>query len=403
MVEITFSYIRNFEHDDRILPELVDEFGAQHGIKVHLQRMTWSTAWADLFTIASHGSGADVSHIGGTWVSSLAKMNALRSFKTAEIAEMGTPVPFMAPTWQSTKMYEDERVWSIPWTGWIYVICYRKDLLEKAGIDVARAFGTIRAFDETLGLLKKSALEIPWLNPSIPQPYTDLLHIAASWVWAAGGDFIDGSGTKVAFDSPQAIQGLVSWLNSYRTVPGEYRHLPQPETLKLFTDGDAAAFLCDIHTANQILDQKSSFPQESLGIAALTDVPWTGGGNFVIWEHTRGHFEREHASVELIKFLSNKACNLRWRREGGHMPARIDALQECYPIGNPLHEAVMLAAEKGRAYHNVPLWRRIEYQLSQELGAVMNEANENPAADSGNILRAHLEPLAKRINVTIGN
>jgi hypothetical protein len=78
-------------------------------------------------------------------------------------------------------------------------------------------------------------------------------------------------------------------------------------------------------------------------------------------------------------------------------------LEESYPAGNPLHDAVLLAAHKGRAYYNVALWRRIEYQLSQELGAVINEANENPSADSGNILRAHMEPLAKRINVTIGN
>ena len=83
------------------------------------------------------------------------------------------------------------------------------------------------------------------------------------------------------------------------------------------------------------------------------------------------------------------------------MPARVDALEEIYPIGNPLHEPIELAAHKGRAYYNIPLWRRIEFQLSQALGAVVKEAHENPSADSAGILRAQLEPLARRLNVTL--
>src|SRR5688572_315921 len=404
MIEIKLSYIYNFEQDEQLLAELLDEFGAQHGIKVQLQRMTWGTAWADLFTIASNGAGADVSHIGSTWVSSLAKMNALRAFKPTEVAEMGTPMTFMEPARQSTRLFEDERVWSIPWTCWIYVVCYRKDLLKKAGIDVSRAFGMIQAFSETLTTLKNSSLEIPWLNQYNPESYTDLLHLAASWIWAAGGDFIDGSGTKVIFDSPQAIQGLIGWLDTFRKVPNEYRNLPRLEARKLFVEGGAAGLLCDINIANSIIaTEKNTLIQENLGITSLTHVPWTGGGNFVIWDHTRGHPGVEKASLELIKFLVSKESNLRWMHAAGQMPARIDALEESYPQGHPLHNAIMLAAQQGRAYVNVPLWRRIEYQLGQELGAVLQEANDNPSADSGTILRTHMESLARRLNITLGN
>ncbi len=404
MIEITLSYILSSPHDERVLGELLDEFGAQHGVKVHVKTMTWGMAWAELFTIASNGDGADVSHIGGTWVSSLAKMNALRAFKPAEIAGMGTPMPFMEPTWQGTRLFEDERIWSIPWTGWIYVVCYRKDLLEKAGIDSSKAFGTIQALSETLSSLKNSSLEIPWVSPAIPEPYTDFLHIAASWVWAAGGDFIDSSGTKVAFDSPQAIQGLIGWLDAFRAVPAEYRRLPVFEAHQLFLEGRAAALLTDIYVANAIVNNKNiPLVNENLGVASLTDIPWAGGGCFVIWEHTRGHYERERASLDLIKFLASKDANVSWHNRAGHMPARVDALEECYPEGNPLHDAVMLAAHKGRVYHNVALWRRIEYQVSRELSIVVQEANDNPSADSGDILREHMGQLAKRLNLTLSN
>jgi ABC-type glycerol-3-phosphate transport system substrate-binding protein len=404
MTELNLSYIENFEHDNRVLTELVKEFGAQQGVQVHLQGMTWSTAWAELLTIASRGSGPDVSHIGGTWVSSLARMNALRPFKSPEIVEMGIPMPFMVPTWQSTKMFEDERVWSIPWTGWVYFVCYRKDLLREAGIDVPKPFGTPQTFRETLATLKNSSLEIPWLNPLIPQPYTDLLHIAASWIWAADGDFINASGTRVNFDSPQAITGFSNWLDAYRAVPIEYRNLPLADVFNLFMEGRVAAFLCDVHMANDVINRKeNTLIQENVEVATIADAPWVGGGNFVIWEHTRGHFDRERAAVQLVNFLTNKESNLRWKHETGNMPARIDALKEIYPAGNPLHDAIMLAAHKGRAYHNIQLWHRIEHQLSQELSAVVNEAYESPSIDSGTILRAHLEPLARRLNVTLEN
>ena len=404
MVEIELSYIHSSPHDEQTLTAMVEEFGAQQRVKVNLRMMTWPNAWPEILTIASHGGGPDISHIGGTWVSSLAKMNALRPFKANEITEMGGPASFMKPTWESTSLFEDERIWSMPWTGWIYLICYRKDLLEKVGVDVSNAFSTIQAFDKTIGRLKNSSLEIPWLNPYIQPPYTDLLHIAASWVWAAGGDFINSTGTQVAFDSPKAIEGLTMWLETYRAVPETYKKLEMGDYSELFQEGRAAAMLTDIQRANTLIDTaKNPLVQENLGMATLTNVPWTGGGNFVIWEHVRGHHEREHAALELVRFMVSKDSNLRWKHACGHMPARADALEEIYPVGNPLHEPMELASQQGRTYYNIPLWRRIEYQLSQTLGAAVKEAHENPSVDSATILRAQLEPLARRLNLTLSN
>ncbi len=404
MVEIELSYIRSSPQDERTLTAMVEEFGAQQRVKVNLRMMTWPSAWPEILTIASHGGGPDVSHIGGTWVSSLAKMNALRPFKANEITEMGGAASFMKPAWESTSLFEDESVWSIPWTGWIYIISYRKDLLEKAGVDVSTAFSTIQALDKTIGLLKNSSLEIPWLNPYIQPPYSDLLHIAASWVWAAGGDFINSTGTEVAFDSPKAIEGLTAWLETYRAVSQTYKYLEMGDCSDLFQEGRAAAILIDIQRANTLIDiAKNPLVQENLGMGSLTNVPWAGSGNFVIWDHVRGHHERESAALELVKFLTNKESNLRWKHNCGHMPARVDALEEIYPLGNPLHEPMELASRQGRTYYNIPLWRRIEFQLSQTLGATVKEAYENPAVDSASILRAQLEPLARRLNLTLSN
>ena len=89
--------------------------------------------------------------------------------------------------------------------------------------------------------------------------------------------------------------------------------------------------------------------------------------------------------------------------EGRGIQTRSDALAEVYPSGNPLHAAMEVAARQGHTYYNIPLWRRIEYQLSQALGAAVKEAFDNPSADPRSILSAQLAPLARRLNLTLSN
>jgi multiple sugar transport system substrate-binding protein len=404
MVEIELSCIPDSEADVSALTSQLEEFRAQSGIKVHLRRMAWGSAWPDLMTFASHGKGPDISHVGGTWVSSLAMMNALRPFKPAEVEALGGEQAYMRSTWESTRQFNDARVWAVPWTGYIYTICYRKDLLAKAGVAENAISSDFRAMTEILQKLRESAVaEIPWLNPYIPAPYTDLVHIAASWMWSAGGDFVNADGTQVVFDSPQAIQGLCNWMETYRAVPEAYKQLDWVGAVALFREGRAAAVQTDIRTANNFVSRDSRpLIRENLGVIPIAKVPWTGGGNFVIWQHVLGYPEREKAAVELVKFLTNQQNGLEWARKVGSMPARMDVLREIYPPENPLHQAVMQSATYGRAYHTVPIWRRIEYQIAQELGTCLQQANAQPTEKSETILRAHMEPLARRLNLTLG-
>ncbi len=400
MIEIELSYI--WGNDDPTFVALTEEFGQQHGVKVRLRRLDWATAWVDLFTMASQGHGSDVSSIGSTWVSTLAKLDALRPFKSEEVAEMGATTTFVAPAWQSTKLFGDQHVWAIPTTGWMYVICYRKSLLQSIGIDPSKAFVTPQSIQDTLNALKTSALEIPWLNPDVPHPYGDFIHTAASWVWAAGGDFLNPAGDKALFDSPQAISGLANWLNTYRCVPEAYQHLHMVECADLFMSGRAAAAQVDILNASKFLNtDHPHLKQEEIGFSNLTDTPWWGGGHFVVWDHTRSHPERERAAVELVKFLTGKEASLQWSQKSGFLPARLDVLNESYPPGNPLRDTVVTAARQGRSYFNASHWRRVETQFCLELGATVKEVRENPDADATAILRARLEPLARRLNIIL--
>lgn len=405
MTEIEFSYIKeDADLDGHVWVELMETFTAQHGIKVRLRPMAWDTAWADLFSYTTVGNSPQVSHVGNTWVSSLVRMHAIRPFKVEELAEMGGAVEFMAPNWQTGLLPNDKRVWAIPWTAWSYLICYRKDLLAQAGIDPITAFGTIEAANTTIAKLVCSPLEIPWLNTQVPMNFRCLLHIAASWIWASGGDIIDRDGTKALFNAPRAITGLIDWLETYRAVPDAYKKLSQQETFDLFREGQAAAILANVYGTNLFLDANTpAIVRENLGVAPVTDTPWTGGGSFIIWDDLRTNPEKEHAAVELVKFLSSKETHLNYSHLAGTTPSRIDALNEIYPVGNPARDAIMLTATQGRSYYNLPIWRRIEYQLYEEIGASVKDATEHLTDDPAKILHRHLDPLATRLNITLGH
>ncbi len=404
MSNVELSTIPDSDLDIETLQGLVKNFGEQHDVDVSLKTMTWGMAWAELLNFASHGKGSDVSHLGDTWVSSLATMNALRPFQPDEIEAVGGSKKFIPAVWESAMLFDDEHVWSLPWTGYMYVVCYRKDLLTQIGIDESKAFGTLESFSETVAKLTNSTLDIPWLHPYVPPPYSDLVHIAASWVWSMGGDFIDKEGSQVVFDSPETLKGLKYWLDIYRNVPEMFKSLDWSQSVQLFTQGRAAAVVTDIRTASSFFDGRGSQQmRDNLGVATLTDVPWLGGGSYVIWQHTLGHPEREQAAVELVKYLVSYEAEVAWCRSVHSMPARVDTIETIYPAGNPLREVVSLAIQEGRAYHNVPLWRRVEFQLAQELGACVHEARENLETPLESILERRLVPLAKRLNLTLGN
>lgn len=402
MVEIEVSTIPDAEIDTATMQTLADEFGHIHNARVHIRPMTWANAWTELFSIASHGKGPDVSHIGGTWLSSLAMMNALRPFNRDEIEMLGGSTAFMSPTWSSTKLPDSEAVWAIPWTGYIYVICYRKDFLKQAGVDEARAFANSIAFRETILKLRQSGVNIPWLNATILPPYIDYVHTSASWIWDAGGSFLDPTGKHVVLDSPEAHAGLVAWLETYLAVSDPYKHLTIDAVANPFIEGQAAAVLTDIRTAASFLAAGvDKVVSENLGVVTLTNVPWCGGGSFVVWNHTRIQPQRERLAVAFVQFMASKENNLFWAKHAGSMPARMDALEEIYPVGHPLRGAIMLASRQGHPYPSVPVWRRIEYQIAQTLSEIVKNGNQDNSQSLDALVQAHIDPLVRRLNLAL--
>lgn len=401
MVTIEFSYIGDSPADIQRFPQLIADFEKNYPATVRLKALTWDQAWTDLLDVALRSKGPDVSQIGDTWVSSFVAMNALRPFSSQEMAAMGGQAAFAPATRSSMFLPEDTRVWSVPWSSYLYLICYRKDILQEAGIDEQSAFGSPLALSQTVQRLKDARIAIPWLMPSGPPPYNDLLHLAASWVWGMGGDFISPDGKKAIFNQPAALTGLQSFLELYRHLPASAGQTID-ECVSLFAEGKAALTVADVRSA-KALDEFGAGPQvlENLGTANFSTVPWIGGSNLVIWRHTQISAEKERAALAWINYLSSDAGQLKFAQLIGTIPARASALSSILPDCHPLTETLMQAGKTGRGYPKIGLWQRIELQLSLEIGEIVKAIRTDPAANIPALLHQRLDPLVRRFDLAL--
>ena len=204
MIDIDFSIIGD---PTPTLEQTLRDFEAERGIHVNLSTQTWENAWHELLMWGLYGQGPDVSQVGSTWATSLMSMNSVRPFLEHEIRSFGGSHVFLPQCWQSTQDPASFAISSLPWTSYTFVLAYRRDLLEKAGVNLQGAFLSAESLLETASALQKSGVARPWVIPVDPN-YIDTLHFIASWVWASGGDFISQDGRHVAFNRPATITAM---------------------------------------------------------------------------------------------------------------------------------------------------------------------------------------------------
>ena len=401
MTTIEFSLIPDAESDYQTIVDLMSTFKRETGVDVHIKRMEWGDAWPQLIGIATQGHGADISHVGSTWVSSLMTMNALRPIPTHLVNKIGGEQAFVHSTWSSVIAEEDRHAYGIPLSAYVYIVAYRKDLLEKAGLNGASAFATPYALEETVRRLEElHEVENAWLMPIVPSPFNDLVHMAASWIWSSGGHIMDNRGKQVLFNSPAALAGLKSFLNLMRLVPN-HDYLGADECMNALVQGNAAAVITDARALNSSIRNKA--PNiDKIGAASLMSIPWSGGGSIVVWRHTHGYPDKLEASYKLVEFLARKNTMMELANSSYTLPSRTDALDELFPPDHVLRPVMLQLISTGRAYKPIALWHRIEHQLGVELGTVAKQVMNDPSTDAEEAVTNAMNSLAERLNLTLG-
>jgi ABC-type glycerol-3-phosphate transport system substrate-binding protein len=296
------------------------------------------------------------------------------------------------------------QVWAVPWTTYAYILYFRRDILEQASIDEKTAFASAEAFDHTLGRLQAAGVEVPWVLPTAP-PYLDLVHIAASWVRGAGGNYISEDGTRSLLGQPKTIAGFKAFFDLYRYIPGSVRRRNMDQCLDLFARGGAAMIVTGAEMGASVLGNPNASPRlrDNLGTCVLPGVPWIGGDNLVIWRHTSGYPEVEEMAFALVKYLTSYDVQVRYSRALYNLPSRRDAFPALeHPVGS-LSTTLEQVIHAGRAHPSVRLWARVEYQLGESLDQVVQQILINPSVDLNDILPGVLNGTSWRLDLILKN
>jgi multiple sugar transport system substrate-binding protein len=398
MAEIKFTIYGDQPSPLENLDFLLQEFQKQQHVTVRVERLEWEAAWPKLLNYALYGGGPHVSQIGSVWTSTLVAMNALRPFAPREIDELGGTAAFLEPTWQTAVLPQSPVAWGIPFTGFTYIMLYRRDFLRRAGVSEATAFNSPAALLETVRCLQAAGIPSPIALPS-GSPFRARVHIAASWLWGAGGHFVSDDERQAQFDQPAARAGLKSFFQLYFYLAPHDYHLTYNDCLQRFAQGQTALTIAST-TVLPVL-QTANVPEvmEHLGSVVLPGVPWIGGSNLVVWREAQMYPGIDRAALALVKFLTSHAAQLKYAQTANAIPARQSTLDQLCFEPAALHETIKQSLHLGRCYRPVLIWVRMINDLSYAFDAMTAEVLAQRDIDE--VLGQHLGSLAQRYNLML--
>ncbi|MGC1377911.1 MAG: extracellular solute-binding protein [Anaerolineales bacterium] len=382
---------------ETFFPSVMQRYHEQPRLaRVRYHWMDMKNPWAEVNRTMINKIGADVTEVGASWVESLVAANCLRPFLPQEFQSLGGSGAFIMPAWKSQKAYDKEFVFSIPQSADARHVYYRRDMLAKAAVDETTAFATPQNFLQTLESLRRAGIKYP-LIAAISTPFVNL-SLIASWVWGVGADFIDSAGTRATFDQPEAIAGMADYFRAAEYIAPEFRQLDILQTDREFCQGNAAITLSGswlYHTIHKF--PAWAYIRDNMGLALPVGQGSCGGTHLVIWQHSA----QEDAALEFVHYLNSPQVQADLSTVNFVLPTRLDANKLSPHADDPNYQMLVETIRTGRSYGASPFWNSVEDRLARLLVQLWSEYFATPGVDANAFLAARLEPLAKRINVTL--
>jgi multiple sugar transport system substrate-binding protein len=396
MEEIAFSSMVG-SYIPGVFPGIA-EFEIHSRYKLQEQHMLWMNAWQELLQVALYFKGPDVSEIGSTWLGSLMGMEALRPFSPLEVKSLGGAAAFSAASWDNCHEPGETQILAIPWYLDLRLIYYRRDLLQKAGIDETTAFQTSRNFLDTMQRLNTYGFTTP-LAMDILGESTRVLHNIASWVWESGGDFRSLNGRQMRLKEPTTLDAIVSYFKLGQfLVPGTFG-LEETFANQAFAEGRAAVIVSSERFYLSLKAGRTQTNQEiidNLGIAPLLSMPYLGGANLVVWRHTL----HDRPAIDLVNYLTNPATLKAIYEQYMVIPARIEALENLPLAKDPYYSVFQKAIIKGHAIPGFFRWAGVENRLTTTFHQLWSDLLANPDINLETEVPRRVIELANRLDRT---
>ncbi len=393
----------------------IDEFEKLHpNIRIEAEVLDWGSAWSKITTAATSGEGPDISQLGTTWVAAIAAMGALRPFTAEEIAAMGGAENFVEASWQTCNPVGSGFTVAVPWFVDTRAIIYRKDVLEKVGLDPDEAFATWDTFDAALARIKeaKEAGEVETYPIGFPGKNDwNVLHNFAPWVWGAGGEMLNPGNTAAVFNSPKAIEGFKFYASLFTKgyTPPDVLELNSAQVDGMFPSGEVAMII-----SGPWMVKNSRTPEDKGGFAgsvaaenfAVHEIPagpagrftFVGGSDLTVWNSSK----HQEEAVEFVNFLVSKESQIRYGGNIGMLPAVKEALADPTFKDDPDYGVFVQAVGHGKSYPAIAAWGPIESAMVKNLGALWDDvAGVNGPFDPDTMIPARLDAAKQEVDALL--
>ena len=376
-------------------------FTDKTGINVDVEVVDWGVQLDRIRNAAVSGEGPDVTQAGTTQVPFFAALGGFEDL-SGRVGDIGGKEAYADGVWKTTEVVGQDGTWAVPWFTEARVIYYRKDVLERAGVDPASAFTDWDTFRSTLETIKQ---KVPGVSPfgSPGKKAFDLVHHVMPFVWDAGGAELSGDAKQSTINSAQAKQGVTFMADLIKDGLYDSSELERDGTQveNQFKGGKLATWMGGPWVLGSVKrsDDENWVPaaRRNVGVAPMPKGPtgegytFVGGSNLMMFKNSK----HKNEAWELIKFLSQDQVQTDYASIQGMFPARVEPQQAYGESEGADFKAVFDAIQQGRTYAPVPQWAQIENAYKGRFGNILDSAAGKGASYSPDAVQKQLDEAAK--------
>jgi multiple sugar transport system substrate-binding protein len=362
---------------------LVKPFEQKTGVKVNVEVVGWDVQFDRIRNAAISGEGPDVTQAGTTQVPFFAALGGFENISN-RVEDIGGKAAYPGGVWQTTQVVGRDGTWALPWFTEARAIYYRKDVLQKAGVDEQTAFTDWDAFRATLEKVK----QVKEIGGKTIQPFGspgkkafDLVHHVMPFVWDAGGAELSADNKKSAIASPQAEEGLKFMADLISSGLYDKSQLERDGTQveNQFKGGRLAVWMGGPWVLGSVKRSDDEnwvkVARDNLGIAPMPAGPqgkgytFVGGSNLMMLKSSKN----KDAAWALMKYLSQDQIQTDYAAKQGMFPSRLEP-QKVAGEADANYASFFKAIQQGRTYAPIPQWGQIENAYKARFANILEEA-----------------------------
>jgi multiple sugar transport system substrate-binding protein len=373
-------------------------FTEKTGIKVDVEVVDWGVQLDRIRNAAVSGEGPDITQAGTTQVPFFAALGGFEDLNS-RVEDIGGSGAYADGVWKTTQVVGQDGTWAVPWFTEARSIYFRKDILEKAGVDPATAFQDWDSFRNTLQAIKD---KVPGIQPfgTPGKKAFDLVHHVMPFVWDAGGAELSDDNSKSTINSPQAVEGVEFFANLVKDGLADKSQLERDGTQveNQFKGGKIAVWIGGpwVLPSAQRTDDTNWVPaaRKNVGLAPMPagpqgDYTFVGGSDLMMFKGS----QHKNEAWEVMKFLSQDQVQTDYAKLLGMFPARVEPQKTYGDSNGDNYAAVYQAIQQGRTYSPIPQWAEIENAYKGRFGNILDEAAKGEASDAA--VQKQLDEAAK--------